>query len=271
MNEMIPFEFSGRQVRVVEIDGEPHFAGKDVTDALGYADHVNAMKLHCKGVVKRHPLRTPGGTQEMRVLTEADVLRLVVNSKLPSAEAFERWVFEEVLPAVRRTGAYPVQRAAQDQSKLTGALAIAECFTRLLKPSPSSQVAMLAHIAKDYGINASFLPAYVIDATPDAGGSSMPTKPLTALLGDHGIKIGVRAYNQLLADAGFLVERTRKTTSSRAAGNAKHFWSLTDAGLRYGKNITHPNSPRETQPHWYVDRFAVLHAEISARLEGVTA
>ena len=100
-------QFDSVDVRVViDSTGEPWFVGKDVTELLGYADGANAMKQHCKGVVKRHPLLTPGGVQELRVLGEADVLRLIVSSKLPAAERFERWVFEEVLPSIRRTGGY---------------------------------------------------------------------------------------------------------------------------------------------------------------------
>ncbi|WP_244807961.1 Rha family transcriptional regulator [Caballeronia zhejiangensis] len=165
-----------------------------------------------------------------------------------------------------------VGQPALSQSKLAGELAIAECFTRLLKPSPSSQVAMLAHIAKNNGIEPTFLPAYVVDAASDStSGSSMETKPLTDLLIAHGISISARTYNRLLADAGMQAERTRRSTSSRAVNGTKRFWAITEAGLLYGKNITNPNSPRETQPHWYVERFADLHALVSSRVVGVAA
>jgi hypothetical protein len=152
-------------------------------------------------------------------------------------------------------------------SKLAGELAIAECFTRLLKPSPSSQVAMLAHIAKNHGLEPTFLPSYVVDAPPDAvGGGSLVTKPITALLAEHGIDIPVRRYNRLLANAGLQVERTRKSTSARSVNGTKRFWAVTEAGLQYGKNITNPNSPRETQPHWYEAHFLNLHALVTATL-----
>lgn len=72
------------------------------------------MNDHCKGVTKRYPLSTTGGLQEVRILSEPDVLRLIVRSKLPEAERFERWVFEEVLPAIRKTGGYMV--AAPDET-----------------------------------------------------------------------------------------------------------------------------------------------------------
>lgn len=109
MNALIPFTFENSTLRVVEIDGEPWFVGKDVAEALGYADPTTAIRSHCKGVQKRHPLPTPGGTQELRILAEPDVLRLIVNSTLPSAERIERWLFEEVLPSIRKTGSYSVK------------------------------------------------------------------------------------------------------------------------------------------------------------------
>lgn len=118
MNQLSTFNFESRAVRVVsDADGEPLFVGKDVCVVLGYSNHNDAMNAHCKGVAKRYPLQTPGGIQEMRVLTEADVLRLVVNSKLPAAEQFERWVFEDVLPSVRKTGVYVSSSVLLDSTK----------------------------------------------------------------------------------------------------------------------------------------------------------
>ena len=108
MTSVTPFKFQeSTEVRTVTDDqGEVLFVGKDVCDALGYTNASKAIGDHCKGVTIRYPLQTAGGVQEARVLTEADVLRLIVNSKLPAAEAFERWVFEEVLPSIRKTGSY---------------------------------------------------------------------------------------------------------------------------------------------------------------------
>lgn len=108
MQYIIPFRFESKDIRVLADErGEPLFVGKDICLALGYADPTNAMKQHCRGVVKRHPIvDSLGRTQKVRVLTEADMFRLVVSSTLPSAEAFERLVFEEILPAIRKTGSY---------------------------------------------------------------------------------------------------------------------------------------------------------------------
>ncbi|MCX5616999.1 BRO family protein [Bombella sp. TMW 2.2559] len=106
MSNIIPFAFSGHDVRVVQKDGEPLFVGNDVCAALGYANPNDAISKHCKGVVKRYPLQTSGGTQRVRVLTEGDVMRLIVRSKLPAAQEFEALVFDTILPTIRRTGAY---------------------------------------------------------------------------------------------------------------------------------------------------------------------
>lgn len=82
----IPFQFESHTIRTLTLDGEPWFVGKDVAEALGYKDTVNALKLHCKGVAKYHPLPTGGGTQDVRVINEPDVYRLITGSTLPKAD-----------------------------------------------------------------------------------------------------------------------------------------------------------------------------------------
>ena len=105
-NAVIPFTFQSRELRVVFIDEEPWWVAKDAAEMLGYANSSDAVKQHCKGVAKRYPLQTAGGVQELRVIREPDLYRLIVGSTLPAAVEFEGWVFEEVLPALRRDGAY---------------------------------------------------------------------------------------------------------------------------------------------------------------------
>lgn len=109
--------FSSEQfgsLRTYEENGQILFCGKDVAASLGYKNTNDAMKKHCKGVAKRYPLQTAGGMQEFVFISEPDLYRLITHSKLPTAEKFERWIFEEVLPAIRRTGGYMV--AKQDEN-----------------------------------------------------------------------------------------------------------------------------------------------------------
>ena len=92
------------EIRTVEISGKIYAVGADIARALGYKDTINAVKQHCRGVVKHHLTDNKGRKQEMNVLPEGDMYRLIANSKLPAAEKFERWIFDEVLPSIRKTG-----------------------------------------------------------------------------------------------------------------------------------------------------------------------
>lgn len=100
------FEFDSQELRTTTADGETLFCGKDVATILGYERPSNAINAHCKGALKRCPLETAGGTQEFTFITEPDLYRLIIHSKLPTAEKFERWVFEDVLPTIRKNGGY---------------------------------------------------------------------------------------------------------------------------------------------------------------------
>jgi len=94
------------QVRTVEIDGKPYFCANDIAKALGYAKPNNAVSAHCRSTLKQGIATKQGNFSEMLFIPEGDVYRLIVKSKLPTAEKFERWVFDEVLPIIRKTGGY---------------------------------------------------------------------------------------------------------------------------------------------------------------------
>lgn len=94
------------EVRTVEEEGKVLFCGKDVAKALGYANTQDALSRHCRGVVKRDLIDALGRKQEASFIPEGDIYRLAAKSELPGADAFESWIFDEVLPTIRRTGAY---------------------------------------------------------------------------------------------------------------------------------------------------------------------
>lgn len=99
------FMFDGCGVRIIERDGEPWFVAADVATVLGYSNTRDAVARHCRGVAK-HDAPSSSGNQEYTIIPERDVYRLIMRSKLPSAERFEEWVVGEVLPAIRKTGSY---------------------------------------------------------------------------------------------------------------------------------------------------------------------
>lgn len=108
-------------VRILYEDGKPLFCGADACKALGYKNQHDALTRHCKGVVKRSPL-TNGGKQQMNFLPEGDLYRLITHSKLPSAEKLERWVFDEVLPAIRKDGMYGADPAELERLRHSNAV-----------------------------------------------------------------------------------------------------------------------------------------------------
>lgn len=110
MNQIMPFNFQSQDVRaVIGENGEPWFIAKDVCDILGYSDHNDAIKNHCKypkllktgysPVLKIPP-------RGLLIINEADLYRLVIRSTKPAAQKFEQWVMEEVLPSIRKRGSF---------------------------------------------------------------------------------------------------------------------------------------------------------------------
>lgn len=225
MSQLIPFQFDGAGIRVVEIDGEPWFVGKDVCEALGYADATNAMKQHCReGVVKRHPLQTLGGMQEMRVLNEANVLRLIINSRLPAAERFEAWVFEEVLPTIRRTGSYggPGTLAAlpsPTQDRVSAILLLGDAIARVPGVKPGiAAAATLACVHENTGIQVETL-RRALPAAEEPICNHNATQ-LGKLQGISG-----KAMNRRLLEHGLQFKNDRGD------------WELTTVGQKWGEAI----------------------------------
>lgn len=106
MNELQVFKNEKfGEVRTIEEQGKILFCGSDVATALGYSNPRDALRRHCKGVVK-HDTLTRGGSQQISFIPEGDIYRLAAKSELPGAEEFESWIFDEVLPSIRKHGAY---------------------------------------------------------------------------------------------------------------------------------------------------------------------
>lgn len=106
MNDLKVFSNSEfGELGIMLIDGKEYFPATQCAKILGYASPKDAITRHCKGAIKRR-LPTAGGEQDIKFIPEGDLYRLIVSSKLPAAEEFERWVFDEVLPSIRQTGGY---------------------------------------------------------------------------------------------------------------------------------------------------------------------
>ena len=106
MNELKVFQNSEfGELGILLIDGKEYFPATQCAKIIGHQNPARAVRKYCKGVTKM-VTPTEGGTQEINYIPEGDLYRLIVSSKLPAAERFERWVFDEVLPALRKNGSY---------------------------------------------------------------------------------------------------------------------------------------------------------------------
>lgn len=97
------------EIRVVEIDGKTYFVGTDVARALGYKRPNDAISVHCRGTAKHRIPDNQGVPQDYLVISEGDLYRLAAKSQLPGAEEFESWIFDEVLPSIRKNGMYATE------------------------------------------------------------------------------------------------------------------------------------------------------------------
>jgi prophage antirepressor-like protein len=105
----------GVPVRGLYLEGEPWFVGRDIAGVLEYSNQRDALYRHCRGVAKRYPIvDTLGGTQEVRIISEIDVYRLVSNSTMPKAREFGMRIDETVIPEIRKTGDYQTGRKPAD-------------------------------------------------------------------------------------------------------------------------------------------------------------
>lgn len=178
------------EVRTIEKNGKILFGATECAKVLGYTNPQKAIRNHCKGV---NEIVTPtkGGIQKVKFITEGDLYRLITHSKLPAAEEFEHWVFDEVLPSIRKNGGYIAgQEKLSDEELLAKALIVAE-----------------NKIAEKEKQIERMRPKEIFADAVSASKSSILVGDLAKILHQNGIEIGQKRLFVWLRSNGYLIKQ----------------------------------------------------------------
>lgn len=186
------------QVRTLEENGNVLFCGSDVAKALGYSQTAKAVREHCKedGCLIQTVIDSMGREQQAKFINEGNLYRLIINSKLPSAEKFERWVFDDVLPTIRKTGGY----VSNEDMFINTYLPFADEQTKMLFKSTLETVKTLNN-----KIEADKPKVLFADAV-ETSQTSILVGDLAKLIKQNGVDIGQKRLFDWLREHGYLIK-----------------------------------------------------------------
>ena len=198
MNELQIFgssEFG--EIRTMELKGHPFFMASDVAKALGYSKPNDAVAKHCRATTKQS-IPISGKMQEVNFIPESDIYRLIIKSKLPSAERFEKWVMEEVLPSIRKNGGYIAgQETLSDEELLERAVLVAQ-------KKIAERDAIIEQQRKKIEADK---PKTIFADAVSASHTSILVGDMAKLLKQNGIDIGQKRLFEWLRENSYLIKR----------------------------------------------------------------
>lgn len=185
-------------IRVLTIKNEPYFVGKDVASVLGYKDTSDALKKHVDSDDKlTRRFADSGQNREMYIINESGLYSLILSSKLPTAKKFKRWVTSEVLPAIRKHGAYLTEQKVEEI--LTNPDTIIKLATQLKEEREARKQAE--------ALNETNRPKVIFAEAVSASHSSILIGDLAKILRGNGVNIGQRRLFQWMRDHGYLIKQ----------------------------------------------------------------
>lgn len=210
MNDLQLFKFENKNVRTLQIDGEPWFVGKDAAEILGYSKSRNALARHVdeedKDVV---PIQGgPGGAQEMTIINESGLYSLVLSSKLPDAKKFKHWITSEVIPQIRKTGKYAPKPLTREELL---AKAVLEADTMI-----KEQKALLEQKTKELEESNNRLeeqkPKVIFADSVVASDSAILIRELAHLIKQNGFEIGEKRLYAWMRERGYICKGSCEPT-----------------------------------------------------------
>lgn len=197
MTNLIPFTYDDQPVRVIELDGEPWFVLNDLAKVLGIAAPGRLATRLDEGVRQTHTLPTPGGMQEMTIVSEAGMYEVVIRSDKPEAATFRRWITAEVLPSIRKHGLYATSETIDKM------LADPDTTIRLLEEIKAER-ARTAELAAKVTADA---PKVIFADAVAASHTSILVGDLAKILRGNGVQVGAVRLFAWLRDNGYLIRR----------------------------------------------------------------
>lgn len=195
------------EVRTINENGKILFCGSDVAKALGYVKPHNAIASHCKGITLKQGIGVQTGIKkdgtpsyqiiEMTFITESDLYRLIASSKLESAQKFESWIFDEVLPTIRKTGGY----VASEQLFVDMYLPFADNATKQLFSST------LKTIKEQNKLIGEMRPKVIFADAVNTAHTSILIGDLAKLINQNGINIGQNRLFKWLRENNYLIKK----------------------------------------------------------------
>ncbi len=197
MQELIPFTFQSTEVRALAVNGDPWIVATDVARVLGYATAKDMVRMLDDDEKGRHSVPTPGGEQEMTIISEAGLYNIASRSKSPAATPFRRWVTHEVIPSIRRRGMYATPDAVE----------------RMLQ-DPDVLIQALIDLKAERAARAELEAQHAVDAPKALFADAVATSHTSILVGDlakilrgNGVPVGATRLFDVLRRRGYLIRQ----------------------------------------------------------------
>lgn len=250
------------KVRMVIIEDEPWFVGKDVADILGYYNSRDALIKHVDSEDKM--ITQISDLQECRdsllpdhmkgskitIINESGLYSLILRSEKPEAKGFKKWITSVVLPSIRKTGSFSMKTLkpsvpSTSADYVGGFNAYIAGLKANLNISDASTAGLYNKLAIAMGYPE-------VDYVPSKGVKFSAS----TLLERFGRKGQIHEFNRRMEAKGLLEVKERRSTSR--PDHIKRFKALTEAGLEFGENSVSPKNEKEVQPHYYENKFGEL-------------
>ena len=237
------------EIRVAGTSENPLFCLADVCKVLDLGNPSQVKTRLDNGVISNEVIPDSlGRQQEATFVNEDGLYDVILDSRKPQAKSFRKWITSEVLPSIRKTGSYSIEKPKYSlEDKLTWIKGVKE----ILNLNDVSTLGLLKKIGDPIELP---LPDYV--------SSKGILKSATELLKQNGMTISAQAFNLQAVEKGYLETKTRNGSK----GKKKPFKCITEKGKDYGENQVCPNNPNQTQPLWYEDKFEELVENLGFRV-----